>query len=151
MLEMMKRRCFLLFVLVVRTSNGARSTPPGEGVLNKNPSLGLSGKTLHMVSTKPTPFRKGITKWIQDHTKWGLGSILLRGWLPRGLQTPFRIDFDKVLGQVGITFTKYFNCWTYFSWFLYALCSIILQKHVNNTMVHQKHTTDSFHLTLCAI
>ena len=47
MLKMMKHLWFSLLFLWSRpvpASSGARSTPPGEGVLNKNPSLALSGK-----------------------------------------------------------------------------------------------------------
>ena len=46
---------------------------------------------------EPKLVPKGVPKWSQNHQKWGLGSTLFQGWLPRGLQTPFRINFGEVL------------------------------------------------------
>ena len=47
---------------------------------------------------EPKLVPKGVPKWSKNRQKWGLGSILFQGWLPRGLQTPSRIDFGEVLG-----------------------------------------------------
>ena len=44
MLKTKRFPCFLACGRPVPASSGARSTPPGEGVHNKNPSLALSGK-----------------------------------------------------------------------------------------------------------
>ena len=51
---------------------------------------------------------KGVPKWSQNRQKWSLGSTLFQGWLPRGLQTPFRIDFGEVLRPFWYHFRQFF-------------------------------------------
>ena len=55
---------------------------------------------------EPKLVPKGVPKCSQNHQKWGLGSILFQGWLPRGLQSPSSIDFGKILVLFRIDFEK---------------------------------------------
>ena len=57
---------------------------------------------------EPKMVPKGVPKWSQNRQKWGLGSTLFQGWLPRGLQTPFRIDFGEVLRPFWYHFRQFF-------------------------------------------
>ena len=56
----------------------------------------------------PTWSQMGVPKWSPNHQKRGLGSTLLQGWLPGGLQSPSRIDFGEVLGPFGDHFRQFF-------------------------------------------
>ena len=56
---------------------------------------------------EPKLVPKGVPKWSQNHKKWVLGSTLLQGWLPSGLQTPPRIDFGEVLGPFWDHFQQF--------------------------------------------
>ena len=56
----------------------------------------------------PKMVPKGVPKWSQNRQKWGLGSILFQGWLPRGLQTPSRIDFGEVWRPFWRHFRQFF-------------------------------------------
>ena len=58
---------------------------------------------------EPKLVPKGVPKWSQHrHQKWCLGSTLFQGWLPRGLQSPSRINFGKVLVPFWDHFRHFF-------------------------------------------
>ena len=94
---------------------------------------------------------KGVPKWSQNRQKWGLGSILFQGWLPRGLQTPSRIDFGEVLGPFSLIVLSYF-CWflqVFFSSMLQANTFKITRKRQKNAAgSFQKQLLSSCHLAL---
>ena len=98
---------------------------------------------------------KGVPKWSQNRQKWGIGSILFQGWLPRGLQTPSRIDFGEVLGPFWPHFRQFF--YHMFSDFckhsLAACCKQKRSKSQGNTKIMQqiaskKQLLSSCHLAL---
>ena len=95
-----------------------------------------------MPKNDPKMVPKRVPKWSQNPQKWGLGSTLFQGWLPRGLQSPSRIDFGEVLGPFSTIFLIYFWC------LFHAFCSSMLQTNTFKiARHHQKNPAESFQET----
>ena len=71
---------------------------------------------------------KGVPKCSQNHQKWCLGSTLLQGWLPSGLQSPSGIDLEEVLGPFWDNVRQFF--WHMFGDFCtHSLAACCKQTH----------------------
>ena len=104
---------------------------------------------------EPKMVPKGVPKWSQNRQKWGLGSTLFQRWLPRGLQTPSRIDFGEVWGPFWRHFRQFSNIvFVIFACiFLVACCKQIRSKSQGLTKRMQqraskKQLLSSYHLAL---
>ena len=99
----------------------------------------------------PNLVPKGVPKWSQNHQKWNLGSTLFQGWLPRGLQSPSRINFGEVLGPCWDHFRQFFlhMCGDYFMHSFAACCKQKRSKALGITKIMQKRASKKQLLSSC--
>ena len=101
---------------------------------------------------EPKLVPKGVPTWSRNHQKWGLGSTLLQGWLPSGLQTPLGSILERFWDHSGTMFNVFLNL-------LFVVFACVLEQHVANTDLQNhkescKNATTNFQartsLNLCS-
>ena len=112
--------------------NGAQTEP---GTMKMEPRSHLKKK--HQTNDDqhvPTLVPGRVSKWNENHHRWGLGSVLFQGQLPSGLQTPARFDAGEVLGSFWNYFRQ-FGTLTCVWCFLHEFC---LQHIANGNIRNHK-------------